>query len=175
MSEFVPPQDVFNFCPKCGSKDFEFQGIKSFLCKNCKFLYYINVAGAVAALIIDDNNRLLFAKRKFDPFKGSLDLPGGFVDRDESMEEALEREIMEELNLEIATYEFFRSFPNRYTFKGLTYYTVDMFFKCKIKNMDKLKAGDDAAEIVFVPINEINPENIGLASIRKVISDFINH
>lgn len=142
-----------------------------FLCQNCNFLYYINVAGAVAALIIDDNNRLLCAKRKFDPFKGSLDLPGGFVDRDESMEEALEREIMEELNLEIATYEFFRSFPNRYTFKGLTYYTV----KCKIKNMDKSKVGDDAGVIVFVPINEINPENIKLAFIRKIFSDFINH
>ena len=173
MTDYIPPQEVFKFCPKCGSQQFKFQGEKSFLCNSCNFLYYINVAGAVAALILDDENRLLFAKRAFDPHKGTLDLPGGFVDKDESAEEALVREIKEELNLDVDRYTFFRSFPNRYTFRGLTYYTVDLFFKCTVKNMEKRQAGDDAAEIVFLPINEIDPGQIGLTSIRKVVGGFI--
>ena len=120
MTDYIPPQEVFNFCPKCGSQQFEFQGEKSFLCNSCNFLYYINVAGAVAALILDDQNRLMFAKRAFDPHKGSLDLPGGFVDKDESAEEALKREIKEELNLEVDRYTLFRSFQKRYNFRILT-------------------------------------------------------
>lgn len=174
MNDYYPPQEVFKFCPRCGSQHFEFQGVKSFLCKDCNFLYYINVAGAVAALIMDDRERVLFAKRAFDPFKGTLDLPGGFVDKDESAEEALMREIKEELNLEIDTYTFFRSFPNRYNFKGLTYYTVDLFFTCTIKDMAMLEAGDDAADIVFVPVQDVNTDQIGLSSIRRVVGDFVN-
>lgn len=173
MTDYYPPQEVFKFCPRCGSQHFEFQGVKSFLCRDCHFLYYINVAGAVAALIMNDNEQLLFAKRAFEPFRGTLDLPGGFVDKDESAEDALIREIKEELSLEIDTYTFFRSFPNRYSFKGLTYYTVDLFFRCTIKDMTAMKAGDDAADIVFVPVSKIETGQIGLTSIRKVVDDFV--
>lgn len=174
MSAYLPPQDVLKFCPKCGSENFIFQGNKSFHCSDCNFVFYFNAAGAVAALIVDDANRLLFTKRAYDPFKGTLDLPGGFVDNDESAEEALIREIKEELNIEINSYTFFKSFPNRYTFKGLTYFTVDLFFRCFIDSYENLKAGDDAAEIVQIPINEVKPEQIGLTSIRKVVSEFQN-
>lgn len=173
MTTYHLPKDVLKFCPRCGSKAFEFQGQKSFQCKQCDFVFYMNAASAVAALILDEKNRLLFARRAFEPHKGTLDLPGGFVDHDESVEHALCREIKEELNLEVDSYRFYKSYPNRYTFKGLTYHTADMFFTCTIKNHDLMEARDDAAEAVILPLDKINMEEIGLTSIRKVVGEFI--
>ena len=44
---------------------------------------------------------LLLIKRKYDPYKGSWAIPGGFVLDDESLEEAVERELMEETGVKI--------------------------------------------------------------------------
>ncbi len=167
-------KDVFKYCPRCGSDNFEFQGEKSFLCHNCDFLYYINAAGAVAALIMDSKNQLLFVRRALDPHKGTLDLPGGFIDMGESAEHALEREILEELNLEVSQYEFYKSYPNQYTLRGYTYHTIDLFFKVFVKDFSVLAAGDDAAALVFKPVNEVIPDEIGLHSIRQVVMHFLN-
>lgn len=169
-----PAKEVFKFCPRCGSDKFEFQGEKSFLCGQCDFLLYINAAGAVAALILDSENRLLFVRRALEPHKGTLDLPGGFIDMGESAEQALEREIEEELNLKVHNYEFYRSFPNQYTLRGYTYHTVDLFFKVFVDDFSSLKAGDDAAELKFIPVQQVKLQEIGLDSIRQVVKQFIH-
>jgi len=166
-------KEVFKYCPQCGSESFKFQGQKSFLCHHCDFLYYINVAGAVAALILDSKNQLLFVRRALDPHKGTLDLPGGFIDMGESAEHALEREILEELKTEVNQYEFYKSYPNQYTFRGYTYHTIDLFFKVFVEDFSVLEAGDDAAALVYKPVNEVTPDEIGLHSIRQVVMHFL--
>lgn len=51
--------------------------------------------------IVEKNDKLLFVKRKKDPFKGSLSFPGGKVDVDEKVENAVTRELQEETSLYI--------------------------------------------------------------------------
>ena len=93
-------EQIFTYCPHCGSKDIEFPNLVRFLCHQCGFVYYHNIAAAVA-VIFRREREILFAVRNIDPDKGKLDLPGGFIDPDENAEAAACREVNEELGLEI--------------------------------------------------------------------------
>lgn len=85
--------DKFQFCPVCGSNHFEINNIKSKKCKDCGFSYYLNPSSATVALILNSKEELLAVRRKKAPAKGALDLPGGFVDMDETGEEGMAREV----------------------------------------------------------------------------------
>lgn len=57
---------------------------------------------------------VLFARRKFDPAKGELDVIGGFVNANESADAAAAREVREETGLEITAPEYLGSVPDYY-------------------------------------------------------------
>ena len=137
-------------------------------CKKCDFTYYQNAAAAVAALLFH-HDEILLTLRKADPGQGMLDLPGGFVDPGESLEEALHREIEEELNFRTYKWEYLFSFPNRYDYKGVIYPTIDAFFKTELDEKPLLTAGDDVSDIVWMPMNQIDLDTIALSSIRTAI------
>ena len=93
--------DKFKFCPVCGSQHFEINNFKSKKCKDCGFTYYLNPSSATVAFILNEKEELLVVRRKNEPAKGTLDLPGGFVDMDETGEEGVAREVKEETGLEV--------------------------------------------------------------------------
>ena len=164
---------IFKFCPRCGSVNFIPNSWKSFKCSDCGFHYFINSAAAAAAIIVNEKNELLLTVRAFEPDKGMLDLPGGFVDPGESVEEALIREIKEELNLDISELSYFTSFPNEYPFSGLVVNTIDLAFVCKVNDFSKIKVADDVTGFVFVTKNNIDYTKIGGASIKKIVKEFL--
>ena len=164
-----PNSDIFKYCPKCGSDKFEPNCIKSFQCNNCNFLFYLNSAAASAGLIFDNLNRLLVTVRKSDPGKGTFDLPGGFSDPDEKIEETIVREIKEELNLDIYDLKYFDSEPNHYFYNDVNYQTLDMIFLCKTKSFDNIIVNDDVADYKLIKISELDENLFGLSSIKNVI------
>ena len=133
-------QNKFNMCPECGSKNIEWRNGKKWLCPDCGFDLYCNVAAAVGIVLYDDEYNVLFEVRAKEPRKGFLCLPGGFVDPDESAEDAVVRECHEELDAEVHGSKFLCSFPNTYEYKNIEYKTCDIFFKTKLpakyKNME---------------------------------------
>lgn len=167
------PLEKFRFCPVCGSSLWKINNQKSKRCDQCGFVYYANASAAVAALIQNENGDLLVCRRGKDPAKGMLDLPGGFVDIGETIENALCREIKEELNLDITDISYVQSIPNRYLYSGMTVHTLDFLFKCKVKDFQSLKASDDVSEAFFKPLNTISPLDFGLESIKKGIIAFL--
>lgn len=168
------PQNTIHFCPKCGSNEFTFHEDQSFLCDKCQFHLYINSSAAVAALIINDKDEILLTKRAVNPHKGMLDLPGGFVDIMETAENALIREIKEELNLDIDKFDYFMSSPNEYIFGGLSVFTLDLAYICTVKNFNNMHAKDDISEFHFCKLSDLVFENICTGSISKIIQTFVN-
>ena len=69
------PLEVFRFCPKCGSQDFEIHNALSRHCAQCGFTFYQNPRASTAAFILNDKDELLVATRGKEPAKGTLDLP----------------------------------------------------------------------------------------------------
>lgn len=58
-------------------------------------------ACAVDAIVIKPPGMLLLVKRKFEPYKGCWVLPGGFVDHNETVLDAVVREVKEETGIEV--------------------------------------------------------------------------
>ncbi|NDV60022.1 NUDIX domain-containing protein [Bacteroides sp. 519] len=167
------PFEQFNYCPKCGSSAFVIRNEKAKQCNDCGFVYYFNPSAATVAFILNAKNELLVCRRAKDPAKGTLDLPGGFVDMFETGEESIIREVKEETGLVVkeAIYQF--SLPNLYVYSGFEVHTLDMFFLCKIDDTSHIKAMDDVAECFFIPLNQINPAEFGLTSIREGLNRFL--
>lgn len=145
------PLSQFKYCPKCGSEHFNIHNEKSKQCTNCGFVYYFNPSSATVALILNKKNELLVCRRAKDPAKGTLDLPGGFIDMDETAEEGVAREVLEETGLKVkeAIYRF--TLPNIYVYSGFPVHTLDMFFLCKVEDTSHIAAMDDAADAFFIP------------------------
>ena len=163
------PLKAFKFCPKCGSNHFEINDDRSRHCSNCNFTYYANASAATAAIITNSKGEILLATRAFDPAKGKLDLPGGFVDINETAEEALIREVKEELNIDIKNPKYLFSIPNEYNFSDIIVHTLDMFFQVKIEDDISIQTADDVAYAQFYDLKNVNIEDIGLNSIKKAI------
>lgn len=164
------PLNVFRFCPKCGSQDFAPDTEKSLKCKKCNFRYYINMSASVAAIIRNEKSEILFTVRKYDPARGMLDLPGGFVDPGETAEQTVVREIKEELNLNISRIEYLGTFTNKYLYGEIEYQTLDLVFNCTVETFENLQVADDVSGYVFRDPDTVQPENIGLESIREIIA-----
>jgi NADH pyrophosphatase NudC (nudix superfamily) len=158
----------FRFCPKCGRRGIEAVDNKSMRCKTCGYVYFHNCTAAVAGIVETPRGVLLTVRNEY-PKKGRLDLPGGFVDYNESLEDALVREMKEELNLRISILNYFGSFPNVYRYKNVTYFTVDVIFVCKVRNLSSLQPNREIAGVSFTKPRDIVFSRIGFPSTRKAL------
>lgn len=170
MTSLLP----FRYCPACGSSRFVENDFKSRRCEACGFVFYFNVSASVAAFITDEQGRLLVARRAKDPARGTLDLPGGFVDPEETLEEAVLREVAEETKLRLDNPVYLFSLPNTYLYSGINVLTADAFFHLKATETEGLCAADDVSELFFLDKNEIDPELFGLDSIRRAVRRWLS-
>ncbi len=163
----------FKFCPSCASTHFTFPDNRRFYCEDCGFTYYHNIAAAVA-IVFTFEDKVLFTVRNVDPDKGKWDLPGGFIDPNETAEEAACREIREELglNLQPSDLKYVTTSPNNYLYKNVPYGTMDIFYECELtSDIIKVEAEDEIQELIWVKRSEIDLNQIGFVSIRKVIGE----
>jgi mutator protein MutT len=138
-------------------------------CATCCKTFYINAASAVIALIRNDEGKFLFTRRKNEPGAGKLDFPGGFVDIGERAEDAVIREIKEELDLNLTEVQYYASTPNRYLFDGIVYFTLDLVYTCKCDDFSGISANDDVSGFVFIDINDVETDDLGLESVKKTV------
>ncbi len=92
----------------------------------------------------DNRYQLLLIERKFPPYQGKWALPGGFVDMDETLDEAVKRELQEETGLENVNLE------QLHTFGGLNRdprgRTISIVYWGMAESSVAVLAGDDAAK-----------------------------
>ncbi len=161
------------FCVKCGAKALVQSGEKAFACEACDFVYFHNVATGVCA-VIRYQNKILLVKRAEQPALGKWDFPGGFVDYNESNEQALSRELQEELALSVDTMGYLFSFPNEYQYKNVDYRTLDAFFLIELTTLPSLSLQQsEVSAYQWVEVSDIQPEDMaflsGKAGIRALL------
>lgn len=174
----IPETQAYKFCPICGSDNFIAESTSKLVCKDCGFEYYINPRGCSAALILNSQNQILLAKRARDPQKGMWDLPGGFIDNNESFEEGTIREIQEELgiNTEEEELELLTTFNHSYTFKNIQYPTAGVIYIVRLSNKQvaKLTPKDDVAEVKFFDPDKIPFDKIAFNGIKKGLKTYLS-
>lgn len=118
-----------------------------------------NIQVAVDAVVFgyskEDGVRILLIKRKYEPFKGRWAIPGGFVKNDESLESAVERELLEETGVKINYLEQLYTFgkPDRDPRRRIL--AVAYFGLVKSAQFEKLKASTDAEEAEWFNIKDL--------------------
>ena len=80
---------------------------------------------------------------------------------------------MEETGLKVTSARYIFSQPNIYRFSGVDIPTLDMFFICEVEDESKLQAADDAAECMWVKLDDIHTEQFGLRSVRWGLIKFM--
>ena len=173
MDQIQTPLTRFKYCPFCSSNDIKATCEKSIFCNSCKATLFTNSAAAVAAVITIDD-KILFTVRNRKPSINKLDLPGGFVDLNETAENAVKREIKEELNLDVTNIKYITSIPNNYTYKNVNYNTTDLFYSCEVSSLSQVKLDDEIKDYKLLSIDEIDIENdIGLDSMKSFLKYFL--
>ncbi len=164
----------FRFCPNCG-KLIKLINNKLIDCSRCGFYFYLNPVPTTAIIIENEKGEILFVKRKFSPKKDFWDLPGGFIEFKETAEEAIKREIKEEINLEIETPHFLGTYVGFYPYKGINYQPLCLIFYQKISDDDikRLSVNDDAKEIKFFHKTKIPWSKLAFIDIKKGLSDYL--
>lgn len=167
-------EQIFRYCPKCAAAALRFTGPKRLHCDVCGFELYLNPAAAVAALIVDPQGRLLVVERAQEPKKGMWDLPGGFADPGESAEEALRREVAEEVGLEITSLRYAGSYPNVYDYMGVRYRTMDLGFVCEVADAGTIRPGPtEVAAAHFKRPDEIDVHRFAFDSMRRLVEAYL--
>jgi 8-oxo-dGTP diphosphatase len=91
-----------HFCLMCGSQmvSRKIEDRPREQCPQCGWIYYQQLKLGSAVLIEKDGN-LLLLQRSYQPWKGSWNLPAGYVEVDETPAQAAVREVREETGLEV--------------------------------------------------------------------------
>jgi NADH pyrophosphatase NudC (nudix superfamily) len=168
------PLKILKYCPKCSSPKFEISGERSLKCADCGFHFYINASAAVAALVTDGYGKLMLVTRGVEPDFGKLDLPGGFVDPGETVENAVIRELEEELGLKVKSLNYFGSAPNEYVFSAFTVFTIDLAFEVEAESLEDLHPKDDISDFKFYAENEFSYDDIPARSMKQFVKQFFS-
>jgi ADP-ribose pyrophosphatase YjhB (NUDIX family) len=122
-------------------------------------------------VIIEHNSKILMVKRKNDPYKGCLALPGGFVNDGERIEDAARREVNEETSLDIGLLDILGVYsdPKRDP-RGHLMSTV-FVGTYSVDNDFKPSARDDAEEIGWVSMEALYNSNIAFDH-KKILFDY---
>ena len=161
----------FTYCPNCGNRSLKSKDVKGCICTKCNFQYYHNPASAVIGIILYDE-KIVLARRARDPQKGTLALPGGFVEYGECLEDALVREIKEELNLSVNNCSYFHSSSETYLYQDVVYPITIAYFVVKALDISQIKAGDDVESYVLVPLYDFDFNKLAFESNRVVLKNF---
>lgn len=128
----------------------------------------------VAAAVIRSGDRIFAAKRGYGPQKGGWEFPGGKVEPGETAQEAIVREIREELAAEIAVEEYIDTVEYDYPDFHLS---MDCFF-CKVTGgaLTLLEASD-ACWLTADTLDTVDwlPADLGIIDkLRRKLSELRN-
>jgi NAD+ diphosphatase len=168
----MSPAQQFQFCPKCGAPRSDQAGAGPFHCARCGFHYYFNPAIAVGGIVLAPDGRILFIRRAKDPAQGQLAVPGGFVDIGETAEQALRREVREEVNLGLSSLEYICSHPNSYHYREITYPVLDLFFVAPADG-SAASAQDGVESLCWLEPAQVDPAALAFPSMREALRVYL--
>lgn len=158
-----------NFCAQCGNR-VVFQKVDGdhlprFVCESCSTIHYQNPRVIVGCIPIWDN-KILLCRRGIEPQWGYWNIPGGFMENNETVEQGAAREAFEEagLQLEILSLQ--------------SVFTVDVVHQVHLHFVAKITAPEwhltpETTEIQLFEFDKLPWNEIAFASNRFALKCFL--
>ena len=142
-----------------------------------KYKHPSNTVDMILMTVYEDRLKLLLVKRRNHPFIGDWALPGGFVEFDEDMDEAVRRELQEETHIQEYTY-----FRQLYTLGNADrdprtrVITTAYLSLTPCENIKNTCAGDDAQDAAWFDIKKVTSviDSNHRESILTICNDELN-
>lgn len=131
---------------------------------DCVLCAFENPKPTVTAICIRDGS-LLVVKRNDDPFKGEWDFVGGYVQKEETHEEALLREMLEELGVH-PRLTYMKSFTGTDTYQGLNYPILSSAYLVEFD--EEIHLNEENSDVAWVPI--VGLSTIAFDSNQKILA-----
>ena len=165
--------EVFNYCPFCGSplKEKEFEGQVRPFCAHCDRPFFHDPKVA-AAVLIEQEEKILLVQRSNVPGRGMWTLPAGFVDAGEDPKETARRECFEETGLQVKVTDLVDLFFGKEHERGADFV---LLYRGVVED-GQLVPGDDAMRVGFFSAEELptlafHATHKAIALWRSTISD----
>ena len=161
-------------CVRCGAplRRVANRGHLEIRCPRCRFLIF-DYPRACAGTVVMKGDRVLMLRRAHLPKRGWLDIPGGFMEANETIENAARRELREETGLELGALRQLGIYWDRYYIRGFGYFpTLNFYFIGRWRSRTP-RAADDAASAEWIPLVKLGTPGQRLAwkHMRDVFRD----
>jgi ADP-ribose pyrophosphatase YjhB (NUDIX family) len=151
-----------NFCSNCGSDNIDFiiptgDERKRFVCAQCKTIFYHNPRMIVGCIIENKLGEIMLCRRGIEPRLGFWNLPCGFLENDEKIEDGALREVKEETGAEVKLegLHIVYNLPKAQQ--------VYLIFKAKMQS-EHFQLTPESTEIAFFPLANIPWEELAFSS-----------
>ncbi len=138
-----------------------------FVCESCGAIHYQNPKMVVGCVPEHEDGRILLCKRAIEPRLGYWTVPAGFMENDETLEEAATRETLEEA---LATVEILDLFA---VVNVVHARQVHLFFRARLLG-DEFGAGDESLEVALYSEQDIPWEEIAFRSGKFALRRFFD-
>ncbi|MDM8569849.1 NUDIX hydrolase, partial [Thiotrichales bacterium HSG1] len=162
-------KSLMNYCSHCGSAQLvskipKGENLPRIVCEACNTIHYQNPKIVAGCLPVWED-KVLLCKRAIQPRYGLWTLPAGFMENNETVEQAATRETWEESEASV-------ELLNLYTLISLPHISqVYIMFRAKLLNL-KFAPGTESLDVRLFTKNEIPWENIAFRTIHKTLTHY---
>ena len=157
----------YTYCPRCATQlteEVRFGKMRP-ICPKCGWIHFVDPKVA-AAVLVEQDGRVLLARRGNEPFRGLWTLPAGFINGDEDPAEAAARECLEETGLSVHVIRVLDIIPGREHPRGADFIIV---YQAEVIS-GELKADDDADAVEWFRRDQLPP--LAFRATQKVLQSF---
>ena len=156
----------YQYCPCCGTAFMrqELHGRERLVCPACQFIFWQNPVVGVAVIVLQDDC-IVLARRARGVYKGAWCIPCGYVEYDEDVRQAAQREFQEETGLLVEVGEVYAVHSN---FHNPASHSVGIWFRGTVRS-GTLRPDDDVDQVAYMPLHNL-PDNLAFPTDRLVLA-----
>ncbi|WDP88309.1 MAG: NUDIX hydrolase [Desulfobacter sp.] len=162
---------TYKYCPLCAAEFkkkrlFE-SGPERLVCSACRFVFYLDPR-LVACTIAETSSGVVLQQRNKHPKKGYWVLPGGFVDRGETLEAAAVREFHEETGLQSKI----TSLLGNYSYPGEA--NIIIVYESTVTG-GTIRPCNESMSIKEFKIEDIPWDDLAFETTRRALKKYLQH
>ena len=156
----------YRYCPHCATPFMarELHGHQRQVCPRCDFIFWQNPVVGVAVIVMDDD-RIVLGRRARGVYQGAWCIPCGYVEYDEDVRQAAQREFQEETGLHVEVGEVYAVHSN---FHNPAMHSVGIWFRGAVLG-GTLRPADDLDEVAYMSLRRL-PDNLAFPTDRLVLA-----